>query len=106
MKAIELSDVGKTFKQKKITVEALKQVSLDVNQGEVFGFVGPNGAGKSTAIKIVLNIVSDYSGAVKLFGIDARDSNARKRVGYVPEVVALYELEGKPLPKPASPPSG
>ena len=91
MKAIELSDVGKTFKQKKITVEALKQVSLDVNQGEVFGFVGPNGAGKSTAIKIVLNIVSDYSGAVKLFGIDARDSNARKRVGYVPEVVALYE---------------
>lgn len=91
MKAIELSNVGKTFKQKKITVEALKDVSLEVNQGEVFGFVGPNGAGKSTAIKTILNIVSDYSGTVKLFGIDARDSNARKRVGYVPEVLALYE---------------
>ena len=91
MNAIELKDVGKTFKQRKITVEALKHISLSVEEGEVFGFVGPNGAGKSTTIKLILNIVSDYSGEARIFGHDARESQARRRVGYVPEVVALYE---------------
>ena len=91
MNAIELKDVGKTFKQRKITVEALKHISLSVEEGEVFGFVGPNGAGKSTTIKLILNIVSDYSGKARIFGHDARESQARRRVGYVPEVVALYE---------------
>ncbi|MBL0074510.1 MAG: ABC transporter ATP-binding protein [Rhodocyclaceae bacterium] len=91
MKAIELSGVSKNFKQKRIVVEALKNVSLSIDQGEVFGFVGPNGAGKSTTIKLILNIISDYDGEAKIFGHDARDALARKGVGYVPEVVALYE---------------
>ncbi|MBK9625786.1 MAG: ATP-binding cassette domain-containing protein [Rhodocyclaceae bacterium] len=91
MKAIELSGVSKKFKQKRIVVEALKNVSLSIDQGEVFGFVGPNGAGKSTTIKLILNIISDYDGEAKIFGHDARDALARKGVGYVPEVVALYE---------------
>ncbi|MBK9523070.1 MAG: ABC transporter ATP-binding protein [Rhodocyclaceae bacterium] len=91
MKAIELTDVRKTFKQKRVVIEALKGISLSIEQGEVFGFVGPNGAGKSTTIKLILNIISDYQGEAKLFGHDTRDALARHRVGYVPEVVALYE---------------
>ena len=91
MNAIELRDVSKTFRQKRITVDALKHISLGVEEGEVFGFVGPNGAGKSTTIKLILNIVSDYSGEARIFGHDARESQARRRVGYVPEVVALHE---------------
>ncbi len=91
MKAIELSGVSKKFKQKRVAVEALKNVSLSIDQGEVFGFVGPNGAGKSTTIKLILNIISDYDGEAKIFGRTARDALARKGVGYVPEVVALYE---------------
>ena len=91
MNAIELNGVCKTFTQKRVAIEALRDVSLIVEEGEVFGFVGPNGAGKSTTIKLILNIISDYQGEAKLFGHDARDAAARKRVGYVPEVVALYE---------------
>jgi ABC-2 type transport system ATP-binding protein len=91
MTAISLQGVGKTFKQKKATIEALKDVSLTVEQGEVFGFVGPNGAGKSTTIKIILDIINDYRGEVRLFGRSARDAVARERVGYVPESPALYD---------------
>lgn len=91
MNAIELSRIGKSFKSKGQVVEALRDVSLTVEEGEVFGFVGPNGAGKSTAIKLILNIVSDYRGEARIFGRSTRDAQARTRVGYVPEVVALYE---------------
>ena len=91
MTAIELVAVRKTFKQKNNVVDALKDVSLLVEQGEVFGFVGPNGAGKSTTIKIILNIISDYQGEARIFGCSAREAIARRHVGYVPESPALYE---------------
>lgn len=90
--AIRLEGVSKTFRQKRGgIVEALKDVSLTVEPGEVFGFVGPNGAGKSTTIKIVLDIINDYRGEARIFGLSARDSAARRQVGYVPESPALYE---------------
>ena len=91
MTAISLTNVGKRFKQKGVSIEALSDVSLSVEQGEVFGFVGPNGAGKSTTIKIILDIISDYQGDVRIFGHSARDAVARRQVGYVPESPALYE---------------
>lgn len=91
MNAIELTSVSKTFVQRKGAIEALKNISLVVEQGEVFGFVGPNGAGKSTTIKAILNIISDYRGEVKIFGHSAREAQARLHVGYVPESPALYE---------------
>ena len=89
--AISLKSVSKTFKQKSNAVAALRDVSLTVEQGEVFGFVGPNGAGKSTTIKVVLDIISDYTGEAKIFGVDAREATARRRIGYVPESPTLYE---------------
>ncbi|HEX5392699.1 MAG TPA: ABC transporter ATP-binding protein [Rhodocyclaceae bacterium] len=91
MSAIELNAVSKVFKRRKGNVEALNAVSLTVNEGEVFGFVGPNGAGKSTTIKIILNIISDYEGEARIFGVDARHAVSRRHVGYVPEAPALYE---------------
>lgn len=91
MNAIELSSLGKVFKQRKGSVAALRDVSLTIAQGEVFGFVGPNGAGKSTTIKIILNIISDYSGEARIFEHSAREAQARRHVGYVPESPALYE---------------
>jgi ABC-2 type transport system ATP-binding protein len=91
MTAISLVGVSKAFKQKKGVVQALKDVSLSVECGEVFGFVGPNGAGKSTAIKIILDIINDYQGEAKIFGCSTRMASARRHVGYVPESPALYE---------------
>lgn len=91
MEAIELTRVVKSFKQRRNRVDALKGVSLQVGEGEVFGFVGPNGAGKSTTIKIILDIINTYGGDVRIFGVPAREARARERVGYVPESAALYD---------------
>ncbi len=89
--ALEFRSVCKTFNSGRKTVEALKGVSFSIGEGEVFGFVGPNGAGKSTTIKIMLDVISDYRGEVELYGVPARDAQARTGIAYVPEAPALYE---------------
>ncbi len=88
---LEFNSICKTFRQRKRNVHALKKVSFNVNEGEVFGFVGPNGAGKSTTIKIMLDVIRDYSGTVHIHGKDARLPEARIGVSYLPEAPALYE---------------
>lgn len=91
MSAIELIGIRKTFVRKRQKIDALRDVTLRVEEGEVFGFVGPNGAGKSTTIKIILDIIDSYEGEARIFGLSARDAMARRRVGYVPESPAMYE---------------
>ena len=72
---------------------AVKDVSFDLNEGEVFGFIGPNGAGKSTTIRSILNLINITSGEIKIFGkdFDEEDLDIRKRIGYLPGEVNLYE---------------
>lgn len=89
--ALAFDNVSKQFKSRHKTVEAMRNVSLTVEDGEVFGFVGPNGAGKSTTIKVMLDIINDYDGQVRIYGVDAHHAHARKGVAYVPESPALYE---------------
>jgi ABC-2 type transport system ATP-binding protein len=72
-------------------VLALDDFSLQIEQGEVFGFLGPNGAGKSTALKILLNFVYPSAGAVSLMGRDVTDSHARSYIGYLPENPYFYD---------------
>lgn len=74
---------------------ALKNVNLNVEEGEVFGFVGPNGAGKSTFIKVLLNFVFPNIGQAKIFGYNcAKESEKiKKMVGYVPSEVRFYPNE-------------
>lgn len=88
---LEFQNISKTFKSKKKSITALNEVSFSIREGEVFGFVGPNGAGKSTTIKIILDIIREYEGQVRIYGIDARKAEARKGVAYVPESPALYD---------------
>jgi len=88
---LEFASVNKIFRQRKKNIQALRDVSFTVNEGEVFGFVGPNGAGKSTTIKIMLDVIRDYSGTAKIHGIDAREATARKGVAYLPEAPTLYD---------------
>src|SRR5262249_29160243 len=71
-------------------VEALKDFSLAVEPGEIFGFLGPNGAGKSTAIHIALALLRPTSGSGKLLGEPFGRAAARRRVGFLAENVALY----------------
>ncbi|ATE58859.1 ABC transporter ATP-binding protein [Thauera sinica] len=89
--ALEFSAVSKVFRSRARSVQALQDVSFEVDEGEVFGFVGPNGAGKSTTIKIMLDVIDDYQGEVRLYGLSAREAASRKGVAYVPESPALYE---------------
>ena len=89
---IELKDVRKTFRDfwLRPTVAAVDGLSLEVKRGEVFGLLGPNGSGKSTTIKMILGLLDPSGGSVKLFGRSPRSVEARKRLGYLPELSYLH----------------
>ncbi|MDM8213037.1 ABC transporter ATP-binding protein [Enterococcus hirae] len=72
--------------------EALKDVSFEINSGEVLGFIGPNGAGKSTTIRILLGILKASGGVAEVFGKEVwKDSIAiHRRLSYVPGELALW----------------
>ena len=65
--------------------EVLKGVNLKIEPGEIIGYIGPNGAGKSTTLKIMLGMIKDYDGSVKLFGQDIKEDplSYKSRIGYV-----------------------
>jgi ABC-2 type transport system ATP-binding protein len=72
-------------------VMALEELTLEVPQGEVFGFLGPNGAGKSTAIKTLVNLIWPDTGSVSIMGRDARNKDVRAHIGYLPENPYFYD---------------
>lgn len=88
---LQFSSVSKTFNKKGQTIRALNDITFNIGEGEVFGFVGPNGAGKSTTIKVMLDIIRDYDGEVSIRGINAHRSESRIGISYLPESPALYE---------------
>lgn len=78
----------------------IDDVSLQVEDGEVFGFIGPNGAGKTTMIRILLGLIRPTSGQAKLFGRPVPTGGGKlfRRVGYVPSDVHYYpEMTGRDL---------
>src|SRR3989338_2327322 len=92
MAIISFDNITKYYKtgfRKKKT--ALKDFSLDIYEGEVFGFLGPNGAGKSTAIKILLNLIFPTQGRAEILGKDVGDKEIRRSVGYLPENPYFYD---------------
>ena len=95
MAAIELDGVSKRYG----AVTALDDLSLTVDEGEVFGFLGPNGAGKSTAINVLLDFVQPDAGEVRLLGDPIRREESapiRDRVGVLPEGFGVYgRLSGR-----------
>lgn len=87
-KLVEVKGLQKNFGQ----FQALKDVSFEVNAGEVLGYIGPNGAGKSTTIRILLGIIRATQGKVQIFGKDVwQDSiEIHKKNAYVPGDVYLW----------------
>ncbi|MEK7214527.1 MAG: ATP-binding cassette domain-containing protein, partial [Chloroflexota bacterium] len=65
---------------------ALAGLTMTVPRGEVFGFLGPNGAGKTTAVKLLLGLAQPTAGQAWLLGSPLGDREARRRVGYLPEL--------------------
>ncbi len=70
---------------------AVRNLTLDVPRGEVFGFLGPNGAGKSTSLKMLLGLIFPTSGKAEILGRPAGDVKMRSKVGFLPEHFRFYE---------------
>lgn len=87
MDPIVLEQVSKNYPG---GVAGLRDFSLTVKAGEIFGFLGPNGAGKTTTIKMLLGFFPPSAGVVRVFGEDPARPAARRRLGYLPEVAQYY----------------
>src|SRR6266536_1984740 len=72
-------------------VLAVKDLSLRIESGEVYGLLGPNGSGKSTTLKIILGLVSPTRGRTEIFGRDSRLVESREAVGFLPENPYFYK---------------
>ena len=105
MSAIEIRHITKRFG----AVAAVSDLTLDVPDGSIYGFIGPNGSGKTTTIRMIMRILLPDSGAIRVLGQDSHDA-AREEIGYLPEERGLYkrmtvrqvlryygQLKGKPL---------
>ncbi|HFQ81123.1 MAG TPA: ABC transporter ATP-binding protein [Desulfobacterales bacterium] len=79
---------GELFKKESV---ALRGVSLEVQEGEIFGIIGRNGAGKSTSIKILMGFVKHSGGRVSLSGREPYEAKCHMGLGYLPESPCLYQ---------------
>ena len=70
---------------------AVRNLSLQVRRGEIFGFLGPNGAGKSTSIKMLLGLVKPTSGQAQILGCPFSNVEVRRKVGFLPEDFRFYD---------------
>jgi len=84
---IKVTNITKKFGKK----TAVDNLSLEVKTGQVWGFLGPNGAGKTTTIKMLLGLARPTSGTMTINGTPAGSIAARRQLGYLPEVIQLYQ---------------
>lgn len=87
--SITASGIAKRFGDKVV----LDGVDVRVEPGSIFGYIGPNGAGKTTTAKILLGMLPDFEGEVRVAGFDPRVEpvEVKRRVGYLPETAIVYE---------------
>jgi ABC-2 type transport system ATP-binding protein len=88
MHAIDANKITKRFGKDFL---AVKGISFDVEEGEVFGLLGPNGAGKTTTIRMIITLTKPTSGSISVLGVDAvrHPGQIRKMIGYVPQTVSV-----------------
>ena len=87
--AIEVKDLTRRFG----SFTAVDSISVNVEAGEVFGFLGANGAGKTTAIKVLIGLLEPTSGSARVAGFDVltQSEDVRKRIGYMSQRFSLYD---------------
>jgi ABC-type multidrug transport system ATPase subunit len=88
MKAIEVEHISKSYGE----VAALRDVSFDVEAGELFGLIGPDGAGKTTLFRLLTTLLKPDAGRASVVGLDIVNDyrDIRKQVGYMPGRFSLY----------------
>ena len=87
---IRIINLNKYFGSKHV----LRNINIDIDPGQVIGYIGPNGAGKSTTVKILVGLLSDYSGDVIVKGIDLKNNPlaVKSMIGFVLEMAELYDV--------------
>ena len=92
--AISIERLSKEFPIpfKREGIVAVRDLSLSVEPGQVYGLLGPNGSGKSTTMKIVLGLVAPTAGRTEIFGRDSRTVESREDVGFLPENPYFYKF--------------
>ena len=88
MKAIETRDLGKVYEN---GVLALRELSLSVEEGEIFGFLGPNGAGKSTTVRLLNGTLGPSAGEALVLGRPAGEEEIRRRSATMGENAQMYD---------------
>ncbi|RMF57230.1 MAG: ATP-binding cassette domain-containing protein [Calditrichaeota bacterium] len=85
MQAVVVDNVSKKYDE----IIAVKNISLEVGQGEIFGLLGPNGAGKTSLMRMIMNIIVPDSGRIILWGDPFKEKH-KSQIGYLPEERGLY----------------
>lgn len=94
MPAIEISGLTKTYSVgfwRKTERVGLKDLSLTVEEGEVFGCLGPNGAGKTTTLKLLMGLIYPTAGHARILGLPISDSRVKAQLGFLPEQPYFYD---------------
>lgn len=87
---IEISNVSKIYKRNIKKFYALKNLSLQIREGEIFGMLGPNGAGKTTTLKIIAGIINPSSGKVLIKG-EPVGEKTKSQIGFLPENPSFFK---------------
>ncbi len=92
--AVRIRNLSKSFPIpfRREKVLALKNLSLEIANGQVYGLLGPNGSGKSTALKILMGLVRPTTGTAEIFGQDSQSFASKEKVGFLPENPYFYKF--------------
>lgn len=94
MRAVEIEGLTKDFEVgflRKRPVRALDNLSISVDEGEVFGFLGPNGAGKTTTLKLLMRLIYPTAGTARILGQPFDRIESHRQLGYLPEQAYFYD---------------
>jgi ABC-2 type transport system ATP-binding protein len=94
MPAVEVTNLTKDYEVgfwRKRKVRALDDLSLSIDEHQIFGFLGANGAGKTTTLKLLMRLIFPTSGSARILGHDIQDVRMHRRIGYLPENPYFYD---------------
>src|ERR1044072_2583044 len=94
MSAFEITNLRNDYEVgfwRKRQVRALDDLSLPIDEQQIFGFLGANGAGKTTTLKLLMRLIFPTSGSARILGHDIQDVRMHRRIGYLPESPYLYD---------------
>jgi ABC-2 type transport system ATP-binding protein len=90
---ISIKNLEKSYQNGNAAKKVLKGIDLEIQPGQIIGYICPNGAGKSTTVKILCGLLTDFQGDIQILGMDLRNEpcEIKSKIGYIPENAALYD---------------